>query len=389
MSYRADPDLLYELKEYGAVNIESCFNCGNCTAICPLTSDEHPFPRNMVRLVQLGLKDRMIESTDPWLCYYCGECTQTCPREAEPAETMMAIRRWLTAQYDRSGHAGKLYTSERAVLVTILRATLVTLAFFLALHLLNIASIVTDRVALNSFAPVYWVWGFVLLHFVYLGIKVIRNTLNMTNLVLRPKLKTGAIPIDAYISALKVLLINLFTQRRWRDCEGENRWWVRHLLLMTGYAIMLILVVILLPFFQTENIYPLYHPQRWLGYYATIVMIWISLDMLIFRRRKGDEMHRFSQPTDWMFPLFLLIGAVTGILVNIFRYLGAENAIWAWPTYIIYIIHVVAMISMLDSEVGIGKWMHLIYRPWAMYLEAVKAKATEKEQTADALAPAD
>jgi cob(I)alamin adenosyltransferase len=27
------------VKAYGAVGLEKCFNCGNCTAICPLTSD--------------------------------------------------------------------------------------------------------------------------------------------------------------------------------------------------------------------------------------------------------------------------------------------------------------------------------------------------------------
>ena len=78
MSNRVDPHLLLELKEYGAVNTEACFNCGTCTATCPLTSDAHPFPRNMIRLTQLGLKDKLLQSTDPWLCYYCGDCTVTC-----------------------------------------------------------------------------------------------------------------------------------------------------------------------------------------------------------------------------------------------------------------------------------------------------------------------
>ncbi len=91
-----------------------------------------------------------------------------------------------------------------------------------------------------------------------------------------------------------------------------------------------------------------------------------------------------------MFPIFLLIGAVTGILVHIFRYLGAVDAVWAWPTYIIYVLHVLAMIAMLDTEVGIGKWMHMMYRPLAMYLEAVKEKAREQSKvTAGALASAD
>jgi len=63
---------------------------------------------------------------------------------------------------------------------------------------------------------------------------------------------------------------------------------------------------------------------------------------------------------------------VTGILVHVFRYAG-----WPWPTYAIYLIHVMAMVAMLDVEVGIGKWMHLIYRPLAMYLLAVKRTAAQ------------
>ncbi len=79
--------------------------------------------------------------------------------------------------------------------------------------------------------------------------------------------------------------------------------------------------------------------------------------------------------------MFILVGAVTGIFVHIFRYAG-----WAWPTYIIYVIHVMAMIAMLDTEVGIGKWAHLFYRPLALYLDAVKARVRQ-EQTKGALVP--
>ena len=77
MSNRVDPTLLLDLKDYGAVGAEICFNCGTCTAQCPLTDDEHPFPRNMIRLAQLGLEDQILERTDPWLCYYCGDCAES------------------------------------------------------------------------------------------------------------------------------------------------------------------------------------------------------------------------------------------------------------------------------------------------------------------------
>ena len=259
MSTRVDPSLLTELKEYGAINPEACFNCGNCTAVCPLTSDEHPFPRNTIRLIQMGMRERLIESPDPWMCYYCGECTQTCPKGAEPAETMMAARRWLTAQYDQSGEGARLYTSERAVLWTVLRYVVLTLVVFVAFHVITgFDRIVTDHVELNTFAPVALVWAFVLVHFAILGVRLARNTLGMAKRILRSTTEEVAIPFSVYVSEFKEFIIHFATQKRWRSCnETDHRRWLKHLLLISGYVTMLVLVVVLLGWFQTDAIYPL------------------------------------------------------------------------------------------------------------------------------------
>jgi ferredoxin len=388
---RVDPTLLNELKEYGAVGIEKCFNCGNCTAICPLTDDAHPFPRDMVRFAQMGLRDRILERTDAWQCYYCGECSQTCPKGAEPAETMMSIRRWLTAQYDTSGHGAKLYRSEKAIYMSILRGVLLNLFLLALLYVFGVARLVTDRVELNTVFPVMWVWAMVLIHFAYLGTRVFLNMFNMARHVLGKDFTEKKIPLLTYVSEFKTFITHYVTQKRWKDCDEKAKTpWLKHIIFMSGYLTMLTLIVPLLWWFQTDNIYPIYHPQRWLGYYAALVMFLFSIDVLWSRAHKKEERHRFSHPSDWMFPIFLLTGAVTGILIHIFRYLGAVDASWAWPTYIIYVIHVLAMIAMLDTEVGIGKWMHMMYRPLAMYLEAVKAKIRQQSKvTAGALASAD
>ncbi len=381
MSQRVDATLLKEIKQYGAVSIEKCFNCGNCTAICPLTSDDHLFPRDMIRYAQLGLKDRLLQSTDPWLCYYCGDCSRTCPKEAEPAETMMAMRRWQTAKYDQSGHAEKMYTSEREVGKAIVRTALLPLVILAIYHIVTgFSNILADRVALNSFAPVMWVWAIVLLHFGQLGLRLFRNASNMFRHVMRLDDGNSAnIPIGIYVQEFKNFILHSLTQKRWLECGEDRSRWLKHLILISGYAMMLVLVVGLLWWFQTDELYPIYHPQRWVGYLATIFLLFASGEALIGRMRKREEIHRFSHPTDWLFPSFILVGAVTGILVNIFRYLA-----WPWPTYIIYTIHVMAMVAMLDTEVGIGKWTHLIYRPLAMYLEAVKARAAELPSPATA-----
>lgn len=386
MAARVDPSLMNELKEYGAVDIEKCFNCGNCTAICPLTEDAHPFPRNVIRYMQLGLQGRLGSSLDPWLCYYCGECSDTCPKKAEPAETMMAIRRWLIAEYDTSGHGAKLYTSGKAAWRAILRYSLVPLVLLIIFHVTaalgwhDFGGIVTDRVELNAFAPVMIVWAIVLIDFGILAGRLFRNLFHMFQLTMGSKSGESAIPLRFYISELKTFLVHTFTQRRWLECEEKQTRWLKHFLLISGYAIMLLLIVGLLWWFQTDEILPWYHPQRWLGYYATLVLLFASGDALLGRLRKNEQMHKYSHHSDWLFPAFLFIGSLTGIFVHIFRYAG-----WAWPTYIIYTIHVMFMIAMLDTEVGIGKWTHIFYRPLAMYFDAVKKKAAEAEIPAGAV----
>jgi quinone-modifying oxidoreductase, subunit QmoC len=374
MVKRVDPHLLDELKSYGAVGVEKCFNCGNCTAICPLTTDEHPFPRNIIRLTQVGLKDRLLTNADPWLCYYCGECSTTCPRGAEPGETMMALRRWLTAQYDWTGIARRFYTSK----VWEIGSIALVFAFVVILFVLFHGPVVTDRVELNTFAPVHiihlldWVMAGGLLFFLLSNLYRMHNFIMDRNPQVRKNLHT-------YISEAWRLVYHFFTQERFSKCEDRKRW-INHMLLVSGYVLMLILIIFFLPWFQTDNLYPLYHPQRWIGYYATIVILYGAGEALWGRIRKQNQMHRFSHLSDWIFPILLILGATTGILVHAFRYLGLPL-----PTYYTYVIHMSLMVPMLVLEVPFGKWSHLAYRPFAIYFSAVKEKAFAQQASRDSL----
>ncbi len=80
LSNSVDPELYRELAKFGAKDIEICMQCGTCSASCPLSSGTNPFPRKIYRYIQLGLKDKLLKSTEPWLCYYCGDCNKDCPR---------------------------------------------------------------------------------------------------------------------------------------------------------------------------------------------------------------------------------------------------------------------------------------------------------------------
>jgi ferredoxin len=384
MNNRADPNLLVELKEYGEAEIESCFNCGNCTAICPLATDETPFPRNNIRMVQLGLRDRMLSSLDPWLCYYCGDCSVTCPRKAEPGEAQMTMRRWLTAQYDWTGLARKLYTSP----VWEIGSLFVVGIFIVLIFVFFAGPMETDRVALNTFAPVERIHlgDYVLAAF--LSFFLLSNIFRMYLFTLRRGVSVK-IPLSIYITEAWNLIYHFVTQKRFEKCDEEQEGffqktrWRNHFFLVTGYVLMFVLVVGFLGWFQTDNIYPLYHPQRWLGYYATIVLLYGGFDIIWGRIKKAHQMHRFSHLSDWIFPILLILTTITGILVHTFRYLEMPL-----PTYYTYVVHLAILTPMLVLEVPFGKWSHLAYRPFAIYFQAVKEKALEQKPAQEAFAPA-
>ncbi|MGB2909743.1 MAG: 4Fe-4S dicluster domain-containing protein [Anaerolineales bacterium] len=387
MSYRVDTNFLLELKQYGDVNIESCFNCGNCTAICPLSTDEIPFPRNNIRMVQVGLKERVLESLDPWLCYYCGECSETCPRQAEPGEAQMTMRRWLTAQYDWTGLAGKFYTSKYWEIGSILLVSTLVVLLVILLH----GPVVTDQVELNTFAPVHIVELVDWIMLAGLSFFLLSNVFRMYIFTLRRGTNVQ-IPFSLYITEAWELVYNAATQIRWAKCDEEDEvsfWeqssWRNHIILVLGYVTMFVLVVVFLKWFQTDNIYPIWHPQRWIGYLSFVALIFGSSIAIWGRIKKDNEMHRYSHLSDWIFPILLFLTALTGILVNVFRYMGLPLA-----TYYIYAIHLSILTPMLVLEVPFGKWSHLAYRPFAIYFQNVKEKALEgQEESAGSLAPAD
>jgi len=363
---KVDPKLLSEVRKYGEFDVTGCFNCGSCTVKCNLSNDSTTFPRKSMRHVVMGLKDQLNSSLEPWLCYYCGDCSKTCPRQTEPGEAMMTLRRYLTSKYDWTGLASKFYRS----VAWEIGAILLVAAFVLALGAMFTGPMVTDRVELNTFAPVEMVHIFDMGMFVVLSFFIISNAFNMFHLTMY-KDKSVKIPISLYITQLKELIVQFATQKKFRECTTSSRW-IKHWLIVAGYVTMFILVVVFLGWFQTDNIYPIYHPQRWLGYFATIVLVIFTLEIIYGRIIKRDQIHRFSHLSDWLFPILLLLTAVSGIAVHSFRYMELPL-----PTYYTYAIHMAIAVPMLVVEVPFGKWSHLLYRPLAVYFQSIKDKAMQ------------
>jgi len=77
----------------GGERIMMCFQCGTCTADCPIArfSDSYR-PRQILRMAQLGLKDRVLSSDQLWLCAACYTCVDHCPQDVEISSVIRALR---------------------------------------------------------------------------------------------------------------------------------------------------------------------------------------------------------------------------------------------------------------------------------------------------------
>ena len=362
MNTTVDPELYQEVEKFGAKDMEICMQCATCSASCPLSEGTNPFPRKIYRYLQLGLRDKLLQAPEPWLCYYCGECNKDCPREAEPAETMMATRRWLTTQYDWTGLAKRFYLSAAWEIGALAALAFGIILLFWFFH----GPIITDRVSVNSFAPVMWIEIGDLIMAAILSAFLLSNAFRMYRFIM----SDTKVPFSLYITEAKTFVLHFMTQKRWRQCGEDRSRWLKHFLLVTGYMTMMTLVIVCIRWFQVDD--SRWHFTSIFGYYATGVLLVITVEMFRSRLKKEESIHRYSELSDWLFLILLFLTTLTGIIMHAVRLAG-----WPMGTYVMYVIHLAVAVPMLVIEVPFGKWSHLFYRPLAVFLTTVKEKAAK------------
>ena len=231
--------------------------------------------------------------------------------------------------------------------------------------------IITDRVSVNSFAPVMWIEIGDLVMAAVLSAFLLSNAFRMYRFIM----SDTKVPLSLYITEAKTFVLNFVTQKRWRECGEDRSRWFKHFILVTGYMTMMTLVIVFIRWFQVDD--SSWHFTSIFGYYATGVLLLITVEMFRSRLKKEEAIHRYSELSDWLFLILLFLTTLTGIIMH-----GVRLAGWPMGTYVIYVIHLAVAVPMLVIEVPFGKWSHLFYRPLALFLATVKEKAAKESYVA-------
>lgn len=85
-------EFVRKVAEISGQDLMLCYQCGKCSAGCPMGAAMDILPNQVLRLVQLGLEEDLAQTKTVWLCASCLTCTARCPKGVDLSRVMEAIR---------------------------------------------------------------------------------------------------------------------------------------------------------------------------------------------------------------------------------------------------------------------------------------------------------
>ncbi len=75
-----------------AARVTDCYQCGKCTAGCPVAAHMDAPPTRIIRFLQLGDWESAIRARSVWQCVSCQTCSTRCPKSVDCAAAIDAVR---------------------------------------------------------------------------------------------------------------------------------------------------------------------------------------------------------------------------------------------------------------------------------------------------------
>jgi len=92
---RVDPAFKNKILDSpGGETLRYCFQCGTCTASCPVirAAGDAYIVRKLLKMAKLGLKEKLLSSEVLWYCAVCHGCEERCPQGVEVAQVLGVLR---------------------------------------------------------------------------------------------------------------------------------------------------------------------------------------------------------------------------------------------------------------------------------------------------------
>jgi len=386
MNVQPDIDFIKDMKEAGGDTLKKCFQCATCSVVCPLSSDDNPFPRREMIFAQWGLKDKLVGDANVFLCHQCGDCTAYCPRGAKPGDVLGAIRAYAYKYFGWPAGLAKLASSGKNLPVLIGIPAVIIFVMWLISGGMHIPT--TAEFAHAGYGHFFGHWDYHLLA---------KNVL-FIDLIMIPAFFMAAYASYKGVSAMWKKMaensgvgdapfrpsvnqfvteffwpsvVEIIQHERFKKCTANKDRIRGHQPLMWAFIALLFVTVysafaqdvlgIFIP--SLHGPMSLWNPVKIVANVAAIALV-VGTGILWGNR---SQMEADGQATntfyDW-FLIWMIMGVgVTGIVAELCRLLGIVSI-----GYVTYYLHLVS-VMMLFLYMPYTKFAHLVYRTFAMTFE--------------------
>ncbi len=88
----APGSLLRIVEKKAEVSLDRCYQCKKCSVGCPVAGQTESPPSEIIRRLQLGAGEELLQTDLIWTCLSCETCYARCPNEINFAAVIDALR---------------------------------------------------------------------------------------------------------------------------------------------------------------------------------------------------------------------------------------------------------------------------------------------------------
>jgi len=395
MNVQPDLEFIKDMKSAGGDTLKKCYQCATCSVVCPLSSDDNPFPRREMILAQWGLKEKLIGDANVMLCHQCGDCTEYCPRGAKPGDVLGAIRAYAYKHFGWPAGLAKLASAGKNLPLLIGIPAVVIFVMWVISGGMHIPA--SADFARYGYGHFFGHWDFHLLAknvffidlfilptvviAIYASYKGVSSMwkLMAENAGVGEALYKPSVP-QFVKEFLWPSVVEIVKHNRFRECTANADRVTGHLPLMLAF-IALFFVTVYSAFTQDvlgifipsmHGPMSMWNPVKVLANVGAIAMI-VGIGILWGNRARKEAEGKMTKTFyDW-FLIWMIMGVgVTGLAAELFRLIGVASV-----GYVIYFLHLVS-VMMLFLYMPYTKFAHLVYRTFAMAFERYRDSAYVK-----------